>query len=132
MYVFYDVESNAVFILPIGSRPVFVKENARLTSMSDLEDAVYEMAQQSRTTKVWVYNVIKPMFLMMRFGRTPNGLQSLHHTDCLYYGQLSGMFIETNWTRKGYGPGGVIEMTKNPQKMASWVTVCICIHELDW
>ena len=41
MYVFYDEESNAVSILPIGSRPVFVKENARLTSMSDLEDVLY-------------------------------------------------------------------------------------------
>ena len=53
MYVFYDEESNAVFILSIGSRPVFGKENSRLTSMSYPEDVLYEMAHQSRTTKVW-------------------------------------------------------------------------------
>ena len=31
------------------------------------------------------------------------------------------MFIETNWTKKGRGPGGIIGMTENPQTMAGWV-----------
>ena len=31
------------------------------------------------------------------------------------------MFIETNWTRKVHGPGGIIGMTENPQTMARWV-----------
>ena len=31
------------------------------------------------------------------------------------------MFIETNWMRKGYGPGGIIGMTESPQTMATWV-----------
>ena len=50
-------------------RPVFEKENVRLTSMGDLEDVLDELSAQSRTTKMWVNNVIKPTFLMMRFCR---------------------------------------------------------------
>ena len=46
-------------------RPVFEKENTRLTSMGDLEDVLGELAAQSRTTKMWVNNVINPTFLMM-------------------------------------------------------------------
>ena len=49
------------------------------------------------------------------------GQQSLHHTAGIYNGQWSDMFIETNWTKKGRGPGGIIGMTENPQTMASWV-----------
>ena len=49
------------------------------------------------------------------------GQQSLHHNAGLYNGQWSDMFIETNWMRKGHGPGGVISMTENPQTMATWV-----------
>ena len=33
-------------------RPVFEKENARLTSMGDLEDVLHELSAQSRTTKM--------------------------------------------------------------------------------
>ena len=49
------------------------------------------------------------------------GQQSLHHTAGIYNGQWSDMFIETNWTKKGRGPGGIIGMKENPQTMASWV-----------
>ena len=31
------------------------------------------------------------------------------------------MFIETNWMRKGHGPGGIIGTTERPQTMATWV-----------
>jgi len=31
------------------------------------------------------------------------------------------MFIETNWMRKGHGPGGIIGTTERPQTMAVWV-----------
>ena len=152
-------------------RPVFEKENARLTSMGDLEDVLDEVAAQSRTKKMWVNNVIKPTFLMMRFCRASHegdwplhittaeamvaymfaankynysryglnymrsmtwlgpdildrfcqGQQSLHHTAGIYNGQWSDMFIETNWMRKGHGPGGINGMTENPLTMASWV-----------
>ena len=50
-------------------RPAFEKENARLTSMGDLEDVLDELSAQSRATKMWVNNVIKPTFPMMRFCR---------------------------------------------------------------
>ena len=120
---------------------------------------------------MWVNNVIKPTFLMMRFCRASHegdwplhittaeamvaymfaankynysryglyyvrsmtwlgpdildrfcqGQQSLHHTAGIYNGQWSDMFIETNWMRKGHGPGSIIGMTENPQTMASWV-----------
>ena len=50
-------------------RPVFEKYNARVNSMDDLENVLDELAAQSRTTKMWVNNVIKPTFLMMRFCR---------------------------------------------------------------
>ena len=152
-------------------RPVFEKGNARLTSTGDLEDVLDELAAQSRTTKMWFNNVIKPTFLMMRFCRASHegdwplhittaeamvaymfaankynysryglyyvrsmtslgpeildrfcqGQQSLHHTTGIYNGQWSDMFIETNWMRKGHGPGSIIGMTENPQTMASWV-----------
>ena len=152
-------------------RPVFEKENPRLTSMDDLEKLLDELAIQSRTTKMWVYNVIKPTFLMMMFCRASHegdwplhikvaeamlpymfaahkynygryglyyvrsmtwlgpeilekfcrGEQSLHHTAGIYNGQWSDMFIETNWMRKGHGPGGIIGNTENPQTMATWV-----------
>ena len=45
------------------------KESPRLTSMDDLENVLDELAAQSRTTKMWVNNVIKPTFLMMLFCR---------------------------------------------------------------
>jgi hypothetical protein len=48
-------------------RPVFEKESSCLTSMDDLENVLDELAAQSRTTKMWVSNVIKPTFLMMIF-----------------------------------------------------------------
>ena len=35
------------------------------------------------------------------------GQQSLHHNSGIYNGQWSDMFIETNWMRKGHGPGGI-------------------------
>ena len=49
------------------------------------------------------------------------GQQSLHHNSGIYNGQWSDMFIETNWMRKGHGPGGIIGMTESPQTMATWV-----------
>jgi hypothetical protein len=49
------------------------------------------------------------------------GEQSLHHTAGVYNGQWSDMFIETNWMRKGHGPGGIIGDTESPQTMATWV-----------
>ena len=47
--------------------------------------------------------------------------QFLHHNAGIYNGQWSVMFHETNWMRKGNGPGGIIGMTENPQTMATWV-----------
>ena len=152
-------------------RPVFEKENQHLTNMDDLEKLLDELATQSRTTKMWVYNVIKPTFLMMMFSRASHegdwplhikvaeamlpymfaahkynygryglyyvrsmtwlgpeilekfcgGEQSLHHTAGIYNRQWSDMFIETNWMRKGHGPGGIIGNTESPQTMATWV-----------
>ncbi len=62
-------------------RPVFEKENARLTSMDDLDDILDELSAQSRTTNMWVNNVIKPTFLMMRFCRASHeGDWPLHIT----------------------------------------------------
>ena len=62
-------------------RPVFEKENARLTSMGDLEDVLDELAAQIRTTKMWVNNVFKPTFLIMRFCRASHeGDWPLHIT----------------------------------------------------
>ena len=49
------------------------------------------------------------------------GGQSMHHTSGLYNGQCSDMFIETNWMKKGHGPGGIIGITENPQTTAMWV-----------
>ena len=120
---------------------------------------------------MWVDNVTKPTFLMIRFCRASHegdwplhiataeamvaymfaankynysrrglyyvssmtwlepeildrfcqGQQSLHHNSGIYNGQWSDMFIETNWMRKGHGPGGIIGVTESPQTMATWV-----------
>lgn len=151
-------------------RPVFQKYGPQITNMDDLEQLLDELSSESRTTKMWVTNVIKPTLLMMRFCRASHegdwplhistveamlpymfaankhnysryglyfvrsmtwldpeildkfceGQQSLHHNAGLYNGQWSDMFIETNWMRKGHGPGGVIGMTENPQTLATW------------
>ena len=53
--------------------------------------------------------------------RLCQGQQSLHHNSGIYNGQWSDMFIETNWMRKGHGPGGIIGVTESPQTMATWV-----------
>ena len=37
--------------------------------MADLENVLDELSAESRTTKMWVDNVLKPTFLMMRFCR---------------------------------------------------------------
>ena len=50
-------------------RPVLEKENSDITSMDDLENALDELSALSGTTKLWVYNIIKPTFLMMKFCR---------------------------------------------------------------
>jgi hypothetical protein len=49
-------------------RPAFEK-NPLLTNMDDLETLLNELTTQSRTTNMWVFNVIKPTFLMMMFCR---------------------------------------------------------------
>ena len=152
-------------------RSVLKKEGPHLTSMDDLDKVLDGLSAQSRTTRLWVDNVIRPTFLMMMFcrashegdwplhvkiaesmvpymfaahkynyaryglyfvrsmtwldpellGRFCRGEQSLHHTAGLYNGQWSDMFIETNWMRKGHGPGGIIGNTESPQTMATWV-----------
>jgi len=51
-------------------RPVLEKENSDIASTDDLENALDELSARSRTTKLWVYNIIKPTFLMMRFCRS--------------------------------------------------------------
>ena len=57
-------------------RPVFEKENARLTSMGDLEDVLDELSAQIRTTLC-----IKPTFPMMIFCRASHeGDWPLHIT----------------------------------------------------
>ena len=48
---------------------MFEKKSPRLTSMDDLENVLDELSVQSRTTMMWVSNVIKPIFLMMIFCR---------------------------------------------------------------
>ena len=49
--------------------------------MGDLEDVLDQLAAQSRTTKMWVNNVIKPTFLMMRLCRASHeGEWPLHIT----------------------------------------------------
>jgi len=50
-------------------RPVFENENSAITSMDDLENAFDKLSALSRTTKLWVYNIVKPTFVMMRFCR---------------------------------------------------------------
>jgi len=50
-------------------RPVFEKDNPDITSMDDLENALDKLSAMSRTTKLWVYYIVKPTFLMMRFCR---------------------------------------------------------------
>ena len=37
--------------------------------------------------------------------------QSLHYNAGLHNGHWGDMFIETNWMRKGHGPGGIIGTT---------------------
>ena len=78
-------------------RPVFEKENARLTSMGDLEDVLDELAAQSRTTKMWVNNVIKPTFLVMRFCRASHeGDWPLHITTA--EAMVAYMFAANKYT----------------------------------
>ena len=36
----------------------------------------------------------------------------------MYSGQWSDMFIETNWMRKGHGPGGIIGTTDDDDDIA--------------
>ena len=50
-------------------RPLFENDNQHLTIMDDLEKIIDELADQSRTTKMWVNNINKPTFLMMMFCR---------------------------------------------------------------
>ena len=50
-------------------RPVFETANHSINSMDELDGVLDSLATKSRTTKMWVNNVIKPTFLMMRFCR---------------------------------------------------------------
>lgn len=60
-------------------QPVFEKDNLHITSMDDLENVLDELSALSRTTKMWVNNIIKPTFLMMRFCRASHeGDWALH------------------------------------------------------
>ena len=91
-------------------RPVFEKENARLTSMGDLDDVLDELAAQSRTTKMWVNNVIKPTFLMMKFCRASHeGDWPLHITTA--EAMVAYMFAANKYNYSRYGLYYVRSMT---------------------
>ena len=60
------------------------------------------------------------------------GQQSLHHTAGIYNGQWSDMFIETNWMRKGHGPGSIIGMTENSLEDGELGIQHGCNHDPDW
>ena len=49
--------------------PVFHRYADRLLSMADLEAILTKLSGKSRTTKMWVDLIIKPMFVMMQFSR---------------------------------------------------------------
>ena len=90
--------------------PVFDKENARLTSMADLEDVLDELAAQSRTTKMRVNNVIKPTFLMMRLCRASHeGDWPLHITTA--EAMVAYMFAANKYNYIRYGLYYVCSMT---------------------
>ena len=91
-------------------RPVFEKENARLTSMGDLEDVLDELSAQSRTTKVWVNNVIKPTFPMMIVCRASHeGDWPLHITTA--EAMVAYMFAANKYNYSRYGLYYVRSMT---------------------
>ena len=91
-------------------RPVFEKENARLTSMGVLEDVLDELAAQSRTTKMWVNNVIKPTFLGMKFCRASHeGDWPLHITTA--EAMVAYMFAANKYNYSRYGLYYVRSMT---------------------
>lgn len=50
-------------------RPIFEQSVQSISSMDELDDALDRRAAQSRTTKMWVENVIKPTLLIMKFCR---------------------------------------------------------------
>ena len=91
-------------------RPAFEKENARLTSMGDLEDVLDELSAQSRTTKMWVNNVIKPTFPMMRFCRASHeGDWPLHIMTA--EAMVAYMFAANKYNYSRYGLYYVRSMT---------------------
>ena len=101
MYVIYDAESNAVVIVPIGSQlhGVFA-------------------ANKYNYSRYGLYYVRSMTWLGPEIlDRFCQGQQSLHHTAGIYNGQWSDMFIETNWMRKGHGPGGIIGMTESQRTL---------------
>ena len=56
-------------------QPVFLRENLHQSSMQELETVIDEISALSRTTHMWVNNVIRPTFLIMMFCR------ALHEGD---------------------------------------------------
>ena len=78
--------------------------------MDEQENALDELSALSHTTKLWVYNIIKPTFLMMRFCRASyEGDWPLHiktTEDMLPY-----MFAAHKYNYRRYGLFYVRSMT---------------------
>ena len=77
--------------------------------MDDLENVLDELAAQSRTTNMWVDNVIKPTFLMMWFCRAS------HEGDWPLYiaaeAMVAYMFAANKYNYSRYGLYYVRSMT---------------------
>ena len=56
-----------MFVHQLLLRPVF--QEYTLTCMVDLQQILEEMASRSRTSKLWIDCVIKPVLLMLRYIR---------------------------------------------------------------
>jgi len=65
----YPQNARALRLLTERTPPSVLEKNSGKTIMDDLENALAELSALSCNIKLWVYNIIKPTFLTMRFYR---------------------------------------------------------------
>ena len=124
--------------------------HSTLDNADNYNDLMTILEVKATESKLWVENLIKPVFIMMLFVRAEReadwilhlwavsrmlpyffaaghvnyaryGLYYfMRHNTGLWNGMWSDMFIETTFMRYGHGPGGIIGITLKPSALKCW------------
>ena len=97
-------------------RPVFEKHHETLHCMNDLILLLNKLADQCKTSKLWIDNLIKPNFLIMKYCRASHEGDNLLHISAANE-MLPYMFAENHHNYARYGKYYVHSMSHLPPEI---------------